>query len=687
MQKQSRHSPAASPDRRRGRPRRRAKRTAGVALLLATFVAGASVAAAQSPSDLTALSLEDLVNVEVYTASKFPQKMSEAPSYVTVVTAADIRTYGYRTLAAILRSIPGLYVTYDRTYSFLGVRGFARPGDYNSRILLLVDGNRMNDAVYDTASISAEFPVDVDLIERVEFVAGPGSSIYGSNAFFGVVNVITRNGKAVGGVEVAGSIASAQTASGRVTAGGVLEGGLDWIVSATYYDSRGADLYYPAYDTPETNNGVAQGLDYERYASFFGKASWRGWTLEGAWANRKKGVPTGAFDTVFNDPRSYNQDAQGWVDFRYSGPLTEATDVLARVFYGKYPYDGVLPYTGESGEAIVNRDGARAAWWGAEAKFVSKIGEANKLVYGVEYVKNTQQNQFNYDIEPPVVYTDTQVQSSHWGAYVQDDVTLLENLTLNAGVRYDDYGKNLTSTNPRIALIWNPVPGGALKLIYGTAFRAPNAYETDYAAPGVQKPNPDLKPENIQSYEVIYEQIVERNLRLTALAYQNRIKNLIDGDVDPEDGLFVFNNLGRAKATGGMVSLERNWETGYRARASYSYQRAIDDNTGERLTNSPENIATFNLSTPALALGVRAGLEAQYVSSRKTTYGTTGGYTLVNLTLRNTTLAKNLELAASVYNLLDQKYGDPATQDLAARGLDTIPQDGRTWRAKLIYRF
>jgi len=567
------------------------------------------------------------------------------------------------------------------------VRGFARPGDYNSRILLLVDGNRLNDAVYDTASIGTEFPLDVDLIERVEFVAGPGSSIYGSNAFFGVINVITRNGRSVGGVEAAGSAASARTTKGRATAGGVLDTGLDWIVSATHYDNRGKDLYFAAYDTPETNGGVAQGLDYDRYKSFFGKASYRGFTLAAAWADRKKGVATGAADTVFNDPRSYVRDAQGYVDLRYDGPLGETTDVLARAFYGKYPYDGVLPYAGETpGETIDNRDGARPTWWGAEAKFVTKIGERHKLVYGVEYVNNRTQDQFNYDVDPPAVYTDTHDHSAHWGVYLQDDVRLREDLVLNAGVRHDRYSNSGGSTNPRVALIWNPLPASALKLIYGSAFRAPNAYERDYAAPDVQKPNPDLQPERIQTYEVVYEQIVERNLRLTALVFQNRIKGLIDGAVDPEDGLFQFRNLGRAKATGTTIGLERNWDSGYRARVSYSFQQA-EDNVGERLTNSPQHLATLNVSTPALALGVRAGLEAQYVSSRKTTLAATAGYTVVNLTLRNTTLAKNLELAASGYNLFDHRYGDPTTGDLAARGLDTIRQDGRTWQLKLVYRF
>lgn len=140
--------------------------------------------AAEENVDLTQLSIEQLLSVEVYSASKFVQKTTEAPSAVTVITSADISSYGYRTLADILNSVRGMNVTYDRNYQYLGIRGFNRPGDYNSRVLLLVDGYRVNDANFDTASIGGEFFLDVDLIKRVEVVRGPGSSIYGSNAFF-----------------------------------------------------------------------------------------------------------------------------------------------------------------------------------------------------------------------------------------------------------------------------------------------------------------------------------------------------------------------------------------------------------------------------------------------------------------------------------------------------------------------
>jgi outer membrane receptor protein involved in Fe transport len=121
----------------------------------------------------TEMSLEDLANVEVYSASKRLQSASDAPASVTVVTADDIQRHGYRTLTDILEAVRGFYVTYDRDYSFVGVRGFGRLGDWNSRILVLIDGHRINDNVLGNAMLGSEFLVDVDMIERVEIVRGP----------------------------------------------------------------------------------------------------------------------------------------------------------------------------------------------------------------------------------------------------------------------------------------------------------------------------------------------------------------------------------------------------------------------------------------------------------------------------------------------------------------------------------
>ena len=149
-----------------------------VSLAMAILLCG-DHSAAQNPKpvpDLTEMSLEDLMEIEVdsvYGASKYLQKVTQAPASISIVTAEEIQKYGYRTLADVLRSVRGFYITYDRNYSYVGVRGFARPGDFNSRILVLVDGHRVNDNIFDQAFLGTDFPVDIDLIDRIEVIRGP----------------------------------------------------------------------------------------------------------------------------------------------------------------------------------------------------------------------------------------------------------------------------------------------------------------------------------------------------------------------------------------------------------------------------------------------------------------------------------------------------------------------------------
>jgi len=166
-------------------------------LLCCVLCAGCTWAQAPPQPDLSQLDLEDLVKLQVdsvYGASKFLQKVADAPASVTIVTGEQIQKFGYRTLADALRSVGGFYVIYDRNYSYVGVRGFSRPGDYNARILFLLDGHRENDNIFDGAYVATEFPVDVDLIDRIEIIRGPSSSVYGTGAFSASKTVFVRAG-------------------------------------------------------------------------------------------------------------------------------------------------------------------------------------------------------------------------------------------------------------------------------------------------------------------------------------------------------------------------------------------------------------------------------------------------------------------------------------------------------------
>ena len=213
------------------------------------LLASTSLLAQRQIKDFSEATLEELSNITVYTASRHVQKATEAPSSVTVVTRDEIQKYGYRTLADILRSVRGFDITYDRNYTYAGVRGVNRPETYNSRVLLLIDGLRTNNNVYEQAMLGTEFPLDVDLIERVEIVRGPSSSLYGTSAFFAVINVITRKAGQLNDWEISFEPASFGTYQGRVSYGGQYRG-LDAVFSTAFYDSRGQTLFFPEFNSP-----------------------------------------------------------------------------------------------------------------------------------------------------------------------------------------------------------------------------------------------------------------------------------------------------------------------------------------------------------------------------------------------------------------------------------------------------
>ncbi len=127
-------------------------------------------------------SLDSLLNIKIDAAAKYSQSIREAPASVTVITAADIADYHYQTVGDALGSVRGFYLSYDRAYLYLGVRGFSRPSDYNNRILILLNGHTMNENIFDFALIGTALGMHLNNVERIEIVQGPGSVLYGSRA-------------------------------------------------------------------------------------------------------------------------------------------------------------------------------------------------------------------------------------------------------------------------------------------------------------------------------------------------------------------------------------------------------------------------------------------------------------------------------------------------------------------------
>ena len=633
---------------------------------------------APAESALADMDIGDLMKVPVvFSASKLEQKSTEAPSSTTVITSDEIKRYGYRTLADLLRSVQGFYVSYDRNYAFLGTRG-VNLGDFNSRILLLVNGHRVNNDLNDGAFIDTAFILDVDLIDRVEIIRGPGSVLYGNNAFFGVINVITRDGKQVDGAELSGSYGSFDAWSGRVSFGRQFTNGLQLLLSGSLYNSDGEEnLFYKEFNTPAQNNGIAHGLDEDGAGSFFGSVKYKDFTLEGAYIDRVKGNPTAQYGTTFDNARLRTDDSRSYVTLKYAHKFDYDIDVSADAYYDRSDYRIGLP---NSPLFVVEEQAGQ--WAGGEVQVNKRIFDEHVITVGAEYRNDFQQDRKVFEPGSSNVFTDVQTGRRNYGIFAQGVFTILTNrLHLDAGVRYDKYGHFDPSFSPRAALIYNPCEQSTFKLIYGTAFRDPNFLEL--SDPRFQ----DIKPEKINSYEIVYEQGIGRHLRSSISGFYNQMDDLIDF----RNG--TFTNFD-ANTLGTELALSGKWESGIETRLSYTLQHTEDNKTDTGLIDSPTHMVKANVSAPLWKDKIFAGLEVQYTSSRHTVFtdllgnsvsaGDAPGYTVVNVTLFSRNLFKNLEASASVYNLLDTTYFDPASRFHLQ---NKIAQDGRTFRLKLTYRF
>ena len=637
----------------------------------------------QNSADLTSLSLEALMEIEVpvvFGASKFEQKATAAPSSITVINSEEIKRYGYRTLADILQSVQGFYVSYDRNYSSLGSRG-VNLSDSNNRILLLVNGHRLNNNLSDSAAIGTDFILDVDLIDHVEIIRGPSAVLYGNNAFFGVINVITRQGKQLNGAEVSGEYASYDTYKTRVTYGKLFTNGVQLLLSGAYYDSAGPDrLFYKEFNTPAQNNGVAHNMDGDSSGSFFGSLGYADFTLEGAFISREKKNPTAQFGSTFNDPRLQTTDDRGYTSLKYAHSFPEIVDVTAQVYYDRSDFEIGYPTAIGPEVTFFSKEKDAGEWWGAEVQFNKRLWERHIITLGAEYRDDFRQHREVFDPASGKVFSDASLDRLSYGVYLQGDFMLRTNLHFNGGVRYDQYGNFNPAFNPRLALIYNPWKTATLKAIYGTAFRAPNFLEL--SDPRFQ----DIKPEEITSYELVYEQEIGRHLRSSVSGFYNQMQDLIilqNGN---------YTNL-NANTEGMELALEGNWNNGIRSRLSYSLQRT-KDSSEQNLPDSPEHLVKMNVSVPVYKQKIFASLEFQYTSSRRTLFTTStgvtmhgmdaGGFETVNFTLFSRDLIKNLEFSGSVYNLFDTRYGDPSSRFHLQ---DIIEQDGRSFRLKLTYRF
>lgn len=619
--------------------------------------------------------LEDLLNIEVTGPSRFAQPIGNTPAVVTVIDSRDIWQYGVRNIAEAIRFAPSAYISEDRGYSYLGMRGFSRAGDYNSRVQFLVDGIALNDPIYDQAMIGDEAPVDVAWLKRVEFSQGPSAAPNGGNAMFGLINASLKNGSDIGGKSVSLKAGTRGDRSINVLAGDSVGNEIDWMFGFVHASNDGETLKFPEFAAPGNPAGQVRGLDGSHLDKLIGKITVGNWRASLIYADRRKDIPTAYYGTVFDAPGTWTNDESLHFSLSHLASLNRDWQQTVSLHYGRYAYVGQYRY----GYGL-NRDTANATWWDGSYKLLYSGRDAHTLTVGVDARFGVHSRQQNYDIDPVLSYLNDRRREKHLGVYVVDQWELHKSLLLNWGLRSDYFSGDKYVSSPRAALIYRPLPATSLKLLYGVGFRPANTYERFYDDGGAtQKSNPGLLDEKLTSYEIALEHLLSPRLHLGTSVYTYKISNLISNNVDPADGLIVNSNEKEFRINGVEMQATAIAGNGVKTKASLALQQG-GSATGS--FNSPHYLAKLFIDGQLGSTGWNFSSSVEVIGPRHTLLDHLRADALANLSLSTRVLGGDLGIHA--YNLLNRHIYYPAPFGYQQ---DRLPGWGRNfgviWKSSL----
>ncbi len=628
-----------------------------------------------SAADLLDLPIEQLMSLPVESVSgvsKYEQAIRRAPAGVTVFTAADIRNYGWRTLADALRAAPGFHIRHDRFYEYVGNRGFTRPYDYNSRTLVLVNGHRLNDPIYQQGPVGTDFILDLDIVERIEIIRGPGSSVYGSNAFYGAINVIPKRGRDFAGAEAALAIGTEPSGKARVSVGDRSAGGVEYTLSATAWASEGER----SFDLPATWRAAhpsfvateARDRDDLSVANAFGHVAWRGLEAEVAYGRRNKDVLPPVYFTNIDTP-AYAIDERAYALVRATGEPGPDSQITAALSLDYYHYEGrfapadtfhlFAPY-------------ADSVSLNTEIRWRQTIADRHTLLAGIEAQSNLRQDIGRNNLTTGAADVRVRETTRYYSPFAQLDWEISEPLRVSLGGRYDVYDYDQQRFTPRFGLIWDVTSATTLKFLYGESFRVPNVSERNAAELNFVV-NPDLGPELNRTWEIIAEHRLNSVWNLQAQAYHVISSDLI-GTVEltpPPAATYTYANAQKIITQGVDLGATAHFPTGVQLRASGTLQRAYDDATGRIVADAPRTLLKLAASTPLGPRWLRGSVEFQYVGDRDDALGqSVGDYATANLTLRASQLWHGWDLALSVYNVANTRWSEPTDSGQ----IDAVPR-------------
>ena len=578
--------------------------------------------------DITSLDLEALLNVKVTTASKFSEDISDAPGVMHVITRDELQRYHALTLSEILNHVPGLALT---TASFTDRSMVASRGDQTTinsgHILYLINGRPTREVLEGgiASDLLESFPVSI--LERVEVILGPGSVLYGSNAYSAVVNLITRKAEgnkvsvtAQGGPHstfASSGDMSLQRGAFSLVAAEESHRNPDWTtpVATSFFGTELATL-------PDRGKGAYLEMDYRGLSLISSYTDWTTSYIEG-----EVGQETWR---------------RGFGDLGYSAKPTGEWTTNLNLTFTRTTLDARKYIPG------ISRDSYDAVF---EWTNHMSLGERDQLTFGalLNYIRGAENFYF--------AGTTTKITngSRSGGAfYAQLDHKLLENLKVIGGVQANKIGNLDFNAVPRAGVIWKLAPHYTVKALYSEAFRAPSITETkmDYIPPaGIGGPsligNSNLKPEQVATsdLELLYE-----NNRVEAEVnyfYSRQTNDIVEGNVTTA-GEYV--NLGKATFQGGEMEVKTYLRKDFFLSAAGSYQGNNDGNGNKNITPVPNIAAKAGISYQSASNGIAASFFDVH-------QGPLSGYSM----------AANPKPTA--YDLLNSRFGYDMSRYLHSKGL------------------
>ncbi len=621
------------------------------------------------------MSLADLMNQEIVTASKFVQKSARSASSVSVITAEDIKNFNYTTLGEALNSQRGMYLSNDKNYLYVGSRGFGRPGDYSNRIVIMIDGHITNEVVYGSAFMGNDLGLNLKNVDKIEIIRGPGASLYGSGGMLNVVNLILKKGSGTNGLLLSAGTGSFGKNELSAVYGKKIKN-IDISLSGTGGYSKGENYYFQELDDPATNNGISDGMDWEKFGGFQAAITRNDFKLSGGYTTRLKGIPTGAFETDLDGDVSSTDDRY-YLEASYRKELKKNNLLLIRAYYDDYYYKGSYPAGG-----IDLYDRSFGRWAGSEIQYYTETGKRNSIISGIEYKYIFRADYKEWDNS--LTYFNDNFPFSFLSLYTHDQLTIARNLTLTGGLRFDLYSVFGHSVSPRAAMVYEYSEASSVKLLYSEAFRIPNIYESFYESEESHKSNPDIKPEKIKAFELSWGHKINERFYGSLSLYRFTMNNLIDQIMDEADSLTMFRNVNKARGTG--MELELRYQSSKRnyGFVNVSLQKADDPNSGKILSNSPAIMIKSGLVFP-FSRFLNFSPEFFYESGRYTLAGNkTGEVYLFNLSVSTIKFLRYFDISLKIRNLLDLKYKYPGGYEHIQ---DALLQDSRSLFVQLNAQF